>query len=48
MIVRETLAPRAYVRSAACGALIRKAFAEGRAQQSPAENEQAGSADAGD
>lgn len=48
MIARETLAPRAYVRSAACGALIRKAFAEGRAQQSPAENDQSGNADAGD
>ena len=37
MLVRETLAPRAYVRSAACGALIRRAFAEGRAQH-PAES----------
>ncbi|MCO5399523.1 serine hydrolase [Ralstonia soli] len=37
MLVRETLAPRAYVRSAACGALIRRAFAEGLAQH-PAES----------
>lgn len=33
VLVRETLAPRAYVRSAACGALIRRAFAEGRPQR---------------
>ncbi|MRS97751.1 hypothetical protein GJQ57_03680 [Ralstonia pickettii] len=45
MLVRETLAPRAYVRSAACGALIRRAFAEGKPQL-PADG--AGSADFGD
>ncbi|MDE2201446.1 MAG: hypothetical protein KGJ38_01850 [Burkholderiaceae bacterium] len=41
MLVRETLAPRAYVRSAACGALIRRAFAEGQPQRSPAEGDPA-------
>ena len=37
MLVRETLAPRAYVRSTACGALMRRAFAEGRPQHPPAD-----------
>ena len=45
MLVRETLGPRAYVRSAACGALIRRAFAEGKPQHSA---EGAGSADFAD
>lgn len=45
MLVRETLGPRAYVRSAACGALIRRAFADGKPQH-PAEG--AGSADFAD
>ena len=45
MLVRETLGPRAYVRSAACGTLIRRAFAEGKPQH-PAES--AGGADFGD
>ena len=45
MLVRETLAPRGYVRSAACGALIRRAFAEGKPQR-PAEG--AGGADFAD
>ncbi|WP_296224298.1 hypothetical protein [Ralstonia sp. UBA689] len=48
MIVRETRAPRAYIRSAACGALIRRAFAEGRPQHPPVESDQTGNADAGD
>jgi hypothetical protein len=47
MIVRETLAPRAYERSAACGALIRKAFQQARAQRSEPGDE-AGAADIGD
>lgn len=45
MLVRETLGPRAYVRSAACGALIRRAFAEGKPQHATAE---AGGADFAD
>ncbi|WP_439893846.1 hypothetical protein ACS7SF_19790 (plasmid) [Ralstonia sp. 25C] len=41
MLVRETLGARAYVRSAACGALIRRAFAEGRPQHPPVERDSA-------
>lgn len=48
MIVRETLAPRAYMRSAACGALIRRAFAEGRPQHPPVESEQPGTGEPAD
>jgi len=46
MLVREILGSRAYVRSAACGALIRRAFAEGRPQHPSAESESESSGNA--
>ncbi|AXV79612.1 MULTISPECIES: hypothetical protein [Ralstonia solanacearum species complex] len=45
MLVRETLSPRAYVRSAVCGALIRKAFDEGRMQHADADGDSAAAPD---
>ncbi|CAH0441649.1 serine hydrolase family protein [Ralstonia pseudosolanacearum] len=46
MLVRETLSPRGYVRSAVCGALIRKAFDEGRVQPADADGDPAAAPDA--